>query len=856
MHNRFFPLHRLILILAIVTISLITPLIVSRAQSGDIILKVGFPDYYNYMVDDVVIHDFEAAHPGIKIQAVPLNAPEIRTYTSLDDFFARYRTYASSADVLYIETVQTPWIAFRAGYFLDLAPLVKADNTLNTDDFWPAVWQSVQWENGIWFLPTGADVLVVRYSASAFDQAGLAYPDEHWTKADFEKAIIALTEKSKKTGKIKLSGFSSNPQIRDLPLLTSLSGGITLDTSVLPNVPHLDSPDLESTLDWWVKLSQDGYVGDYNMRQTPLSVWPTGYLTSGGEDDSFRTAVLLPGGKSGLSAMGFGISAGTQHPQEAYQLASFLTTCPETSTGLITMPARKSVVGKPTKFGDAPSTRLPQTMVADITRVLENGAPVADTRYTEYLYFAFDKMMNEHADAKTALLAAEDLAIKDIQTADMLKSKQPAIAVATSVPVVSLPASKIEMKFGLMPSVMPLPNQDRWDQLIADFVATDPQVGKLDLDVDTTGQFEKMAQNHDCFYLPYNFVPSMYPGAILSLDPFLDADKAFDKADLLGGVLPQIQRDNKTWALPVAIQPAILKYDAAKLSKVGITVPVSGWVVDSFIDALKTLKPDPDSPAAFDGGRVGGASLLLIMAAEGALPIDYRTSPPTINFTDPATVEAIRQVLDLAKQGYLKYEPLTGTTGGLTFSTPANIPISTELLTPDTLKTPNVSLYPRGSKYAALSYTLRTGYISATAQSPEACYRWLTTLASHPELFDAMPARRSLLHDPALAASQGKETVAFYSQIDALLQDPNTVVIPSPLGGMSSPTALLEQRWLFKAFDAYVLTGADLDAPLKDAEQMTKGFQECVAGLPASSNNVSRMQQVYTCAKKVDPAMQ
>ncbi len=855
MAHRFARLRLLALVLTTLVGSLV-PQILPQAQSDPITLKVGFPDYNNYMFAEEVIRDFEATHPGTKIQAVPLKSPEIRTYTDLDDFFARYRTYASSADVLYIDTVETPWLAFRAGYFLDLGPLAKADDTLNVDDFWPAVWQSVQWENGIWFLPTGTDVLVIRYSVSAFDQAGLAYPDEHWTKADFEKAIIALTEKSKKTGKIKLSGFSSNPKIRDLPLLTSLSGGITLDTSVIPNVPHLDSPDLESTLEWWVKLSQDGYVGDYNMRQTPLSVWPTGYLTSGGEDDSFRTTVLLPGGKSGLSVMGFGISAGTQHPQEAYQFLSFLTTRPETSTGLITLPARKSLVGKPTKFGDAPSTRLPQTMVADITRVLENGTPVADTRYTEYLFFAFDKMMNEQVDAKTALRAAEDLAIKDIQTAGVLKSQQPAIAVATPVPVVSLPVSKIELKFGLMPLLIPLPDRDRWDRVIADFVANDPQVGELDLNVDTTGQIEKIARENDCFFLPYNFVPSMYPGVILSLDPFLTADKAFDKADVLGGLLPQIQRDNKIWALPVAIQPAILRYDAENLSKAGITVPTSGWMVDSFIDALKILKPDPDSPPAFDGSRIGGASLLLIIAAEGALPIDYRTTPPTINFTDPATVEAIQHVLDLAKQGYIKYEPLAGLTGGVTFSAIPDIPISTILLTPNTLKTPNISLYPRGSKYAALSYILRTGYISATAQNPEACYRWLTTLASHPELFDAMPARRSQLHDPALAASQGKDAMAFYSQIDSLLQDPSTVVIPSQLGGLGSPTLLLEQRWLFKAFDAYVLNGADLDAALKEAEQMTNGFQECVSQLPASNDNGIRIQQVVGCAFKVDPAFQ
>jgi hypothetical protein len=53
----------------------------------------------------------------------------------------------------------------------------------------------------------------------------------------------------------------------------------------------------------------------------------------------------------------------------------------------------------------------------------------------------------------------------------------------------------------------------------------------------------------------------------------------------------------------------------------------------------------------------------MLIAAYGGLPFDYRTDPPTLNFTDPATVEAIRQVLDLAKADLIQYETLTMNTG-------------------------------------------------------------------------------------------------------------------------------------------------------------------------------------------------
>src|SRR5258708_40316927 len=52
------------------------------------------------------------------------------------------------------------------------------------------------------------------------------------------------------------------------------------------------------------------------------------------------------------------------------------------------------------------------------------------------------------------------------------------------------------------------------------------------------------------------------------------------------------------------------------------------------------------------------------MAAFGGLPHDFRTNPPMINYTDPKTLDAIKQALDLAKAGYIQYNELGSLTGG------------------------------------------------------------------------------------------------------------------------------------------------------------------------------------------------
>jgi ABC-type glycerol-3-phosphate transport system substrate-binding protein len=308
-------------------------------------------------------------------------------------------------------------------------------------------------------------------------------------------------------------------------------------------------------------------------------------------------------------------------------------------------------------------------------------------------------------------------------------------------------------------------------------------------------------------------------------------------------------------------------YDSQKFSNAGLPAPAAGWTIDAFKNAVKTLKLDPKDPPPFEAPGTGGLHLLMLTAAYGGLPIDFRTDPPTISFTDPATVDAIRQVLDLAKQGYLKYDAVGNLMGGVFFNSGPTAAIYTETLSlfsfnraMDTAKSNayKPTVYPRGSTYGAASYNVSTAYISAKSSVPEACYRWISTLAKHPELLSALPARRSLLS--ALAETQGPDVVALYNETDKLLQDPNTITFPSQFSSGTSLTGYLIQHWLYQAFDKYVLEDKDLEAALKDAEGIAKGFQACTVNLPpldTSDTEKARnyIKQFGDCATKVDPSL-
>jgi ABC-type glycerol-3-phosphate transport system substrate-binding protein len=308
----------------------------------------------------------------------------------------------------------------------------------------------------------------------------------------------------------------------------------------------------------------------------------------------------------------------------------------------------------------------------------------------------------------------------------------------------------------------------------------------------------------------------------------------------------------------------------------GAIPPQNGWTVDQFNDALRALKPTPDNDAPLVPRGFGGDYILILTAAFGGLPLDYRTEPPTINFTDPATVDALRQVLDLAKDGYIAYEEL-GNLGGAFFAVgngETRDQIYTELAGPftfDVVVEEEISVdgddpyrattYPTGNQFNAVVYEVGGLYISASTQNADACYRLIQWLGSRPDLVSAMPARFSLLNDPLLAVSQGEGITEFYNQLAALMQQPNTIFLPSQFGGGQSPESLLLPLWLNRAFDEYVLRDNDLLQSLEEMQAIVTGYLDCTAGIPpfdpsAYDDGNDYFREYADCAVLVDSSLQ
>jgi ABC-type glycerol-3-phosphate transport system substrate-binding protein len=862
-HQNRRPLTRirclsLLLILSIAVTPLSTvQLSRASAQNSGTVISLGVPGWAKNIIEDTnTLKDFESAHPGVTVAVV--ESPGVPDpVDGLDAYFTAMQKYATSADVLYTETfgnnlAVTPH-GTRAGYFLDLAPLVEDDTSLNVGDFYPQMWRSFHWDKGIWALPLSGDVVVLGYERAAFDQAGLAYPDGKWTLSDFANAVTKLTLKDAE-GRVVRPGFNNTGRIYRVLFWQSLLDVKLYDENVVPNMPQFDKPGAIAIVDTYRQLEQQGMIGN----TAPGSLFV--YEVSRAHYPPERGVSLLPGNRAGLLSSAVAVSAGTQHPDLAYDLAKYLTSRAEIGYG--TIPARKSVLARRSfKSYVAPEI---QSLVDE---GIANGLTFADIRFTSYLNAANNALSGTNTKTRDALLAVEARAINDLKTAT---NKKGTLTLAIKEPEIpSVPPGKIALKFSLSTIENPMPTREQWDKVISDFIAADPQVGLINLRV-TYESASVASAKSDCFYLPNNAVPSMNGNTLLPLDPFLNADASFDKADIPVSVMASVQRDNKTYALPINISPLILRYAPERFSAANVPEPTNGWTMEAFADTLRALKAkpattDPADSAPFVDNDSNGTFLLVLIAAYGGLPLDYRMVPTTVNYTDAATVSAIRQVLDLAKNAYIRY----GTLGSFSHNTPVG-PNNTTALYPSRLDAFSVTkkvagidpnkpvLFPSGREFNGVAYSLGAAYISPQAQSPEACYRFISTIAKHPELFQTMPVRRSLLNSPALKSATNPDVLALYNQMNELLRDSRTVPIPVFSKGTDDFSTMLLQHWLYEAFDAYVLNSGDLDAALKTAEAYAKGYQGCTSTLPVlnlfdlTREGEGTLKAYVECATKID----
>lgn len=867
--------QRLVLMFGLV-IALTSIVSVTMAQDGITRITLSVTDNLQDILENGILEEFYATHPNVEVVIEATGGGRFGRGgggVSLTDV----EETMQYADVALVNSSQVSIQSTRADLFLDLSPLASADPSLFTDDYYFAVWQSYQWDNGIWALPVGVDPIVMMYSPEDFDLLGLPYPAEWWTIADLADSVRQLAQYEDdgtltETPLVDLGGYV--PQI-----MISLMGDNVIDETVFPVEPDFSNPQLAEMMTQWTDLQTEGIVGGFGGSgfDAPIIFGPSVIATRANFAGD-REFVALPGGRSALDIQAFAISSGTQQPELAYELAKFLTQSAEVANAVnSTLPARRSLAGITTDNGNGGgpgggggrggTTVTDPALLAILQPALDSGIAISEAQFAEYIDTAMDLMVSDGLDAQTALQDTEITALDDLASADTMATERTWV-VEAPIPLV-LAADEIALNFGVSSNQGPRGNFDQWEAILDEFVTSDPQVGQVNVE-NARGfgvDLSTMAETYDCFYMDSNAVQGADLSLLVSLDPLIFSDPTFDQFDFVGDILPQVQSNDQTWAYPLNVQPEIMLYNQEDFDFAGAFYPYVGWTVTDFESALRDLKLDTEDPAPFIPVNIGGTYMQLLLAAYGGVALDYSTDPVTLKYTDQATINAAQQVLDLAKAGYIEYEGLAGIGGNNRFralndETDADLYnqlINSFLIDQVNDSTFELTTYPTGTNNVAVAYDIGTAYISANTANVDACYRLIQHIAdSSPSLFPQMPARRSQLTDPMLADVQGQNAADFYTQLDFLMSDPNVLLIPTSFaGGIESAGDFLAVNWLYEAFDAYVLEDADLVTELEDAQLMATGFQECADGLPTFDPTMDNPQeyfgQIANCATAVDP---
>ncbi len=282
-----------------------------------------------------MLGQFEQANPNIQVFYSP--DPENLVPQMDADFQA-----GTAPDVM---AGCCDWFAIWAqqGNLLDLRPFVEADLEQSILDDWdPAQYASMFTPDGMQFaLPKYHGALGLYYNKDLFDRFGVTYPNGQWTHQDYLLAMQKMTHDLDGDGTIDQWGSMLDVAWERIQVHVNSWGGNFVDPTD-PTRSLMAKPEALAAMQWihdriWKDRIMASFLDVQNMETRQAFLQGQLAMVEDGswalkdilENAPFRLGVTsLPAGpvrKVTLATTdGFGIFAGTRHPEAAWELLKFL----------------------------------------------------------------------------------------------------------------------------------------------------------------------------------------------------------------------------------------------------------------------------------------------------------------------------------------------------------------------------------------------------------------------------------------------------------------------------------------------------------------------------------------------------
>ena len=224
---------------------------------------------------------------------------------------------------------------------LDLTDRIESSDVLDMSKFPEEIVNIYKWEGTTQYaIPKDIDTIALWYNKTMFDEAGLEYPDDSWTWADFREAAEKLT---KDDGSQYGFGLRpSNNQSGWYNTVYDMGGYIISDDK---KSSGFDQPGTIEAVEFFASMSKDGLMPPYevlaeNEEHALFEAGKVAMITQGSwmlaelcnneyVIENGDIAVLPKDGESGRRAsiyngLGWAAAANTENPEEAWALIEYL----------------------------------------------------------------------------------------------------------------------------------------------------------------------------------------------------------------------------------------------------------------------------------------------------------------------------------------------------------------------------------------------------------------------------------------------------------------------------------------------------------------------------------------------------
>jgi ABC-type sugar transport system permease subunit/ABC-type glycerol-3-phosphate transport system substrate-binding protein len=325
---------------------------IAQAAPQPIVLRLMYSgDFSSIEVNELMIHQFERLHPGIIIRGERTTAAGTEYVQKL----LLEKAAGLTPDVIFSGDTFSQLAA--RGLFMNIRPVAEHDPTMSLAAYYPKLLSVFERGNMLYALPHDvAPTGIIYFNKSLFDKAGIPYPDGTWSwdykphpergNKDFLTVCEKLTHHAS-TEQDSVYGFGTENPDWTMENFTYSSGADFVDDIYKPTKLLYGDPRVVKAIQLTSDLAQKYDVSPSNVDilssgVTSHELFDQGkiamYMGGIWESERFRPEIknfdwdvtsfpASPTGSKSIMAAysGYGISATTAHPKEAWEFLKYLT---------------------------------------------------------------------------------------------------------------------------------------------------------------------------------------------------------------------------------------------------------------------------------------------------------------------------------------------------------------------------------------------------------------------------------------------------------------------------------------------------------------------------------------------------